>query len=55
MIADDLATPGARASAAMVLTLFSQNILVLPPEGKLILAWDCFSGLFWGYGKNIRI
>ena len=33
MAADVLATPGARASAAVVLTCFSQNILVSAQGG----------------------
>ena len=33
MVRDDLAAQGALASAAMVLTKFSMNILALTPEG----------------------
>ena len=33
MAADDLATQGARSSGAVVLTHFSQDILISAPEG----------------------
>ena len=39
MAADVLVRQGAKASAAMVLTLLSQNILVSAPEG-LINVWQ---------------
>ena len=35
MAADDLATKGARASAAMVLTSFTGNILASAPESEI--------------------
>ena len=37
MVADGLVTQGARASATMILTYFSQNILVLVPDGGTLL------------------
>ena len=37
MAADDLATQGARASTAMVLTKFPQLILVSAPGGQYII------------------
>ena len=37
IIADDLATPGARASSVMVLILFNQNILLSAPEALMVI------------------
>ena len=40
MAADDLATPGTRASSAMVLTYFLWKILALALEGLIHWAWS---------------
>ena len=48
MATDDLATQGARASAAMVLTTFCWNILASAPEGLAQSSYDAIWDLIAG-------